>query len=118
MPNAHMRCFSEPPSFALISSPLTRLMVGLLCFQSLTGLHTRVFTDVRKRSKRVGLQRNQADATFFMAEVLAREAATRRRVIEEVYLNPRTGLGSIAHAFKAAKERNPFVTRDEVMKSS
>ena len=49
-----------------------------------------------------------------MADVLAREAAARRRIIEEVYLNPRTGFGSIADTLKAAKERNPFVTRDEV----
>ena len=49
-----------------------------------------------------------------MADVLAREAAARRRIIEEAYLNPRTGFGSIADTLKAAKERNPFVTRDEV----
>ena len=45
---------------------------------------------------------------------LAREAAARRRIIEEVYRDPRTGFGSIANTLKAAKDRNPFVTRKEV----
>ena len=49
-----------------------------------------------------------------MADVLAREAAARRRIVEQVYRDPRTGFGSIANALKAAKARNPFVSRDEV----
>ena len=50
-----------------------------------------------------------------MAEdVLAREAAERQRIIKDVYLDPRSGFGSIASTLKAAKERNPFVKRSEV----
>ena len=49
-----------------------------------------------------------------MADVLAREAAARRRIVEQVYRDPRTGFGSIASTLKAARARNPFVSRDEV----
>ena len=49
-----------------------------------------------------------------MADVLAREAAARRRIVEQVYRDPRTGFGSIANTLKAAKARNPFVSRYEV----
>ena len=49
-----------------------------------------------------------------MADVLAQEAAARMRIIEEVYRDPQTGFGSMANTLKAAKARNPFVTRDEV----
>mmetsp|Transcript_14390 Transcript_14390/g.34153 ORF Transcript_14390/g.34153 Transcript_14390/m.34153 type:complete len:155 (-) Transcript_14390:198-662(-) len=47
-------------------------------------------------------------------DILAREAAARQRIIKDVYLDPRTGFGSIANTLKAAKERNPFVKRSEV----
>ena len=46
--------------------------------------------------------------------ILAREAAARRRIVKQVYRDPRTGFGSIANTLKAAKARNPFVSRDEV----
>ena len=49
-----------------------------------------------------------------MADVLAQEAAARRRIIEEVYRDPQTGFGSIANTLKAAQARNPFATRDAV----
>ena len=50
-----------------------------------------------------------------MAEnVLAREAAERQRIIKDVYLDPRSGFGSIVSTLKAAKERNPFVKQSEV----
>ena len=49
-----------------------------------------------------------------MADVLAREAAARRRIVEQVYRDPRTGFGSIASTLKATRARNPFVSRDEV----
>ena len=47
-------------------------------------------------------------------DVLAREAAERQRIIKDVYLDPRSGFGSVASTLKAAKERNPFVKRSEV----
>ena len=63
---------------------------------------------------RPSLQREKRAKARLMADVLAREAAARRRIVEQVYRDPRTGFGSIANTLKAAKARNPFVSRDEV----